>query len=149
MTFGAFSPLPLRLGGTATEGWAPEQHARLCADLVAVKRTAPLAKMRISQLAGSPFTAAVETYHGQNGAGLGYAPSIVTNGAGDITLTFPVYWTDEYDIQHPVKLRQAVITGAETTCRFHAYVIAGQTIRIRSFDAAGAAISSALGVKVW
>ena len=149
MPFGAFAPLPIRLGGSATEGWAPEQHARVCADLVAVKRTAPLAKLSVSQLAGSPFTAAVTSYHGQNGAGLTYAPSITTNGVGDITLTWPAYWTDEFGIQHALKLRQAVVTGAETTCRFHSYIIAARTIRIRSFNDAGVATSSALGIKVW
>jgi hypothetical protein len=149
MPFGAFAPLPLRLGGSATEGWAPEQHARLCADLVAVKRTAPLCRLYVTQNSGSPFAASVVTYHGQNGNGLAYAPTVTVNGAGDVTLTYPGYWTDEFERQCALKIRHAIPSASSTAARFINHVISGRTIRVRSFDAAGAAISSNFGIRVW
>lgn len=149
MTWGALSPMPIRFGGSPTEGWAPEQHARLCADLVAVKRTAPLARLYVTQDAGSPFAAAIVTYHGQNGNGLAYAPTIAVNGAGDVTLTWPAYWTDEFEHQYPLKIRQAIPKASATAARFINHVISGRTIRVRSFNDAGAAISSNFGMRVW
>jgi hypothetical protein len=149
MPFGAFAPLPLRLGGSAEEGWAPAQHARFCADLVAVKRTAPLARLYVTQDSGSPFAATVAVYRGQNGVGLAYAPTITVGGAGDVTLTFPAYWTDEFGRQFPLKLRQAMPKASAAAARFVNHVISGRTIRVRSFDAAGAAISSDFGMRVW
>lgn len=149
MPWGSLAALPIRLGGSAEEGWAPEQHARLCADLVAVKRTAPLARLYVTQNSGSPFAAAVAVYRGQNGVGLGYAPTIAVGGAGDVTVTFPAYWTDEFGRQFPLKLRQAIPKASATAARFINHIISGRTIRVRSFDAAGAAISSNFGMRVW
>jgi hypothetical protein len=42
MSFGAFAPLPLRLTSHA-DGWSAEQHARACADMVAMVSTMPFA----------------------------------------------------------------------------------------------------------
>jgi hypothetical protein len=142
---GAFWPLPLRLG----PGWRPEQHARLCADLVAVKRTGPLCRLYVTQNTGSPFAASVAVYHGQNGNGLAYAPGLTVNGAGDVTLTWPAYWTDEFARQYPLKIRHAIPSASSTTARFVNHVISGRTVRVRSFDAAGAAIASNFGLRVW
>lgn len=145
MPFGAFAPLPLRLGGSAEEGWAPEQHARLCTDLVSIRRVLPLARVLVTH-AG---TAAVTQYWGQNGAGLLYAPFIVTNGTGDVSLTFPAYWEDDYGSQYPIKLRQAIVMSSDTAARFPVYQITGQTIRVRTFDSTGAAVSSGFSLRVW
>jgi hypothetical protein len=149
MVWGALAPLPIRLGGSAEEGWAPEQHARLCADLVAVKRTAPLARLYVAQDSGGPFAATVTSYRGQSGVGLAYAPSISVTGAGDVTLTFPAYWTDEFGRQYPLKIRQAIPKASATTARFINHVISARTVRVRSFDAAGAAIACNFGMRVW
>lgn len=149
MTWGTLSPLPVRLGGSAEEGWAPEQHARFCADLVAVKRTGPLARLFVTQDSAGPFAATVTVYRGQNGSGLTYAPTVTVNGAGDVTLTWPAYWTDDYQRQFPLKLRHAIPRASATTARFINHVISGQTVRVRSFDAAGAAIASNFSLRVW
>lgn len=83
--FGAFAPLPLRLGGSSEEGWTASQQSRVSADLVAAFRAAPLAILTINQ-AGT-----ISSYHGQNGVGLANAPT-VTGSGGDLTLT----WSRHY-----------------------------------------------------
>lgn len=93
MTFGAFAPLPLRLGGTSTEGWGPEEHARLAADLVAVTRTAPFARFRYTK---SGSTVTISNYTGRNGSGSAFAPSVTVNGTGDVTFTWPAAYLDAY-----------------------------------------------------
>lgn len=143
MPFGAFAPLPLRLGGTAEEGWAPEQHARVCADLVAVRRTQPLTRFYFNGVAN------ITSYWAQNSAGLIQIPQTVVNATGDYTFNFPAYWQDDYGQQAPIKLRQAVITTADTAARFPVYAIAGQGIRVRIFDAAGSAVDSAFTIRIW
>jgi hypothetical protein len=142
---GALWPLPLRLG----PGFTPEQHARLCADLVAVKRTAPLVRLYVTQDSGGAFPAVVASYRGQNGVGLAYAPSILVTGAGDVTLTFPAYWTDEFSRQYPLKVRHVIAKASSTAARFINHVISGRTVRVRSFDAAGAAVACNFALRAW
>ncbi len=84
--FGAFAPMPLRLGGDSQEGWTAQQQSRVAADVVAVFRASSLAVLTITS-AGT-----ISSYHGQNGAGLGNAPTITVNGTGDFTLT----WSTSY-----------------------------------------------------
>lgn len=142
---GAFWPLPLRLG----PGWMPEQHARLCADLAAVRRTLPHAQLTVNQDAGSPFAASVTTYLGQNGAGLGYAPTVAVTGEGDVTLTWPSYWTDDYEIQHPVKIRQAIAMSSATGVRFPVVTLLPHAVRVRTKDLAGNPIASPFSLRIW
>ncbi|UOF77309.1 hypothetical protein [Caudoviricetes sp.] len=149
MPFGALAPLPLRLGGSPTEGWAPEQHARFCADLVAVKRTLPLARLAVNQNAGSPYAAAVTAYLGQNGAGLLFAPTVTVHGQGDVTLTWQNYWTDDYDRQHPVKIRQAIARSSATACRFPTCELLPHAVRVRTVTDAGAAVASPFFLRIW
>jgi hypothetical protein len=149
MPFGAFAPLPLRLGGSAEEGWAPAEHARLCADLTAVRRVSPLARLYVNQDTGSPFAASVTSYAGQNGVGLLYAPTVTMNGAGDVTLTWPAYWTNDYQVQYPVKIRQARATPHATAARYRTVELLPRAVRVRCFDAAGAAAATPFSLTIW
>lgn len=149
MPFGSLAPLPLRLGGSSEQGWAPEQHARICADLVAVKRTLPLARLFLNQDVGTPFAASVTVYLGQNGAGLTYAPAVTVNGEGDVTLTWPSYWTDDYDRQFPVKIRQARACSSATAARFPTTELLPHAVRVRTVTDAGVAAASPFTLRIW
>lgn len=70
MPFGAWSPLPLRLGADPQRGWSSQAQSRLAADLVAAKRTLPLAQLTIDCSTG-----AVLSYTSQYGTGPGNAPA--------------------------------------------------------------------------
>lgn len=54
--FGGFAPFPMRLGGDRETGWPVEDHARLAADIVALKRTAPFAVMNYTAGIGAAMT---------------------------------------------------------------------------------------------
>lgn len=152
MPLGSFAPLPLRLGGSTEEGWAPAQHARFCADLVAVKRVTPLAVWSFSQDSGSPYAVTMLHYFGQNGVGLAYAPTATVNGLGDVSFAFSVpYFTDEYGVQEPWKIRHvtarnhdnASVDGAFTTA-----TMINRGVRVR-FSRDGSNASGVVCVKVW
>lgn len=147
MGFGALCPLPLRLGGSAEEGWTPEQHARFCADLGAIKRVAPLASWRYTST-GSDAT--VLTYVGQNGSGLAYAPTPTRNGSGDISFAWPSqYFEDEYGVQHTFKVR-AVRVGAGDTVGFTAvWETIANGVRVRRISHSGATLDGIGHVTVW
>lgn len=150
MAFGALAPLPLRLGGSPEEGWTPEQHARFCADLVAVKRTMQLARLVVSQISGSPFTASVAYYSGQNGAGIINAPAALGNAAGDVSVTFPAFWEDEYERQFPVRVRQAIARPLSLSANYATCEIAGANeVRVRVFNDSGSAVAANFALRVW
>lgn len=140
---GALWPLPIRLG----PGWTPAQHARFCADLCAVKRVAPLARVFVNQDAGSPWASSVTAYFGQNGSGLAYAPTPTTNGEGDVTLTWPAYWEDEYGVQHALKIRQVI--PMVTSTRIVVSEILTNGVRVRMFTDAGVAAASPFSLRIW
>jgi hypothetical protein len=149
MPFGAFAPMPLRLGGSSVDGVSPEQHARLCADMVAVKRVAPLATWRFSCDAS---TATVDYYVGQNGSGLAYAPTATRNGNGDVSFVWDdPYFEDEYGIQHPFLIRAVMATSAGTagTVSSSAWEIITRGVRIRRVSDAGAQQVGISHVTVW
>lgn len=141
MPWGGYAPMPIRLGGSDEEGWAPEQHARMCGDVVAAKRSAPFCVFTIVQNGDSDWS--IESYYGQNGVGLAYAPTSFTyNGDGDITIQFAsAYWEDDYEIQHPIKFRSAVATAHVTSANMlevqTELVARGVRIRIQDGDGAG------------
>lgn len=68
MGFGGLYPAPHRLGGNTREGWRAEQHARACADLVALQRVMPLCVFSL-RCDPAAFTASLVTYLGRNGQG--------------------------------------------------------------------------------
>lgn len=115
MTFGAYAPMPLRLGGSVAEGMSASQHARLCADLVAVKRVMPLAAWTFFQQDTPPYSTAITSYFGMNGSGLLYAPTLSVNDLGDVDFQWSsAFFEDEYGQQHPRKLRAFMGTSAST-----------------------------------
>lgn len=90
--FGAFAPLPLRLtAASATEGWASVQHARLAADVVSAWRSSPLAVMTVEVGASS---VSLVSYHGRNGSGSAYAPTLTYTSATQPCLAV---WDRIYD----------------------------------------------------
>jgi hypothetical protein len=90
--FGAFAPLPLRLtGDSATHGWSAPQHARMCADMLAAWRTAPLAVMTV-EVGASAVT--LVSYHGRNGIGSEYAPTLTYTSA---TQPCKAVWAPTYE----------------------------------------------------
>ncbi len=109
--FGAFAPMPLRLGRDAKRAWPAEAHARLCADLLAVKRTLPFAVLTYT-ISGS--TATIDSYVGMNGIGTDAAPSIsavTIVGAGAGLFVWDRFYEDAYEVPHPVFIRAAKHVG--------------------------------------
>lgn len=149
MPFGAFAPLPLRLGGSDEEGWSPEQHARFCADLVAVKRVSPLARLFVNQDATNPYAVSVVYYFGQNGSGLAYAPTVTNGGAGIVSLAFPSYWTDEYEVQQAFQIRQALATPQSSSAATSVVSISSNTVTVRTFNDSGVAAALPFSLRVW
>lgn len=135
MAFGAFAPLPLRLGGDSFQGWSPQAHARLCADLVALKRVQPLATWAYTISAGPTIT--VHAYRGMNGFGSVFAPTSVYNATGDVTFTLSRTFEDPYEIEYPVGIRHAVSLTDGTSGRFSVPLFAGNTVRVRQWNASG------------
>lgn len=82
---GGFAPLPIRLGGSATEGWTASQHARFAADLVALSRVVPVAVLTYTVSAG---TITLHSYRGVNGVGSTHAPTITSPSTGVSVVTF-------------------------------------------------------------
>ena len=102
---GGFEPAPFRLGGAGNEeGITPEQHARMCADLVAMWRSLPLAVVEVDD------DGTVLSYKGRNGSGVSAAPTVVAAGSGVYTLT----WSNQYptgykDEKHNWSIRTASV----------------------------------------
>lgn len=150
MTWGGFSPAPIRLGGSATEGWAPEQHARFCADLVAVSRVAPLATWTCN--AGN-FE--YISYYGMNGSGLEYAPSIAVDASGTYSFTWPTaVLEDDYGIQQAFKIRHVIATahdsgsgGGDQASVLATVIARGVQVRVR--DVGGLLVDRIVTVSVW
>lgn len=154
---GAFCPLPIRLGGSAIDGLPAAQHARLCADLVAVSRTAPLAVWTYEQIFDDPYTVTITSYWGQNGSGLAYAPAPTVNGGsfGDVSFTWSSQvFEDEYGVQHPIPIRAALAKGHTRSVSQKDTVgnveLIAKGVRVYSIDSgAGSAIYGTMSVRVW
>jgi hypothetical protein len=151
MAFGAFAPLPLRLGGDATTGLTPEQHARICADLVALKRVQPLATWLYTQTASN--AASISYYLGQNGSGLAYAPTATPNASGDVSFTWsPGVFEDPYGQQWPIRIRAALAYpqyGASLNIASSSPQIIANGVRVYSLSQSGIQRNGATIVKVW
>jgi hypothetical protein len=118
---GGFAPLPIRLGGTAQNGLTAAQHARICADMVAMARTMPLA--RIGLTTGQT---GVRHYQAQPITGVANAPdiSIGAPGAGWVRVTWPEGYTDPFGEGEPWRISAAEVGVLQysTPVRAH-YVI--------------------------
>jgi hypothetical protein len=145
MNLGGLCPAPWPLGRDLT---APE-HARICADVVAVSRTLPFAVMRVFIVGG--VSATVTDYIGQNGVGLDYAPTGSVSGTGDFTLTWEPSYVDGYDIAEPIALRHGKITSQQTASVDGVVeILTRSSCRVRTFNtASGAAANSHCYVVVW
>lgn len=127
MGFGAFCPLPFRLGGSSEEGLTAAQHARLCADLVAVKRTVPLAVFTYN-----PTGNAITNYLGVNGFGSTFAPTPTWTNTGRIGFNWPTHsFEDPYEIVQPFAVRHATATVHSTVGEYAEVIIAGGTYQFQ------------------
>lgn len=66
-------------------------------------------------------------------------PSAARNGDGDVTFTFAASHTDEYGVAAAWAPTQCTVSCYGSTFADATYEISGQTVRVRVFDAAGAA----------
>lgn len=122
MPFGGFCPFPLRLGGDAETGWSAAEHARACADLAAVKRTLPLAKLTFSQTGAA---ATIIHFTAQWGSEVANRPTFTYGGfTGLSTWTFALNAVDAYDISEPITFRHGL------GCAAHDGVIAFANVEI-------------------
>jgi hypothetical protein len=106
VTLGAFSPLPLRLSDHK-DGLSARQHARICADLVAMVRSAPLAIIRVSLDTGDVLASLAQ---------FGFtAPTVVVNATGHITVTWPRSHADQFDAAAAMNLTSARASSHSAT----------------------------------
>lgn len=144
--FGSLTPLPLRLGGSPEEGWSPEQHSRMCADLVAVRRTAWLLVMTYTK-AGAVVT--VHSYRDQTKQGALNAPSAVVDATGQVTFTLARNWLDEFDDELPVKILGGEGSFHGSTCGSVSLVShTANAFTFKSFDAAGVGVDGKVTVRL-
>ncbi len=138
MPLGAFAPLPLRLGGSDTEGWSVTKHARMCADLVALKRSSPLCVFTYTK---SGATITIQSYLGQNGAGLAYAPDSVSVVGVQTTFKWTLRsFSDPYDISYPINVKHGVACGQGTTFLSGRVVCFANGAGVVLYNSAGSAV---------
>lgn len=145
---GGFCPLPARLGGDALTGLTAEQHARLAADLVALKRTARFCSFSWSAQSGS---AVVSNYKGMNGVGAAFAPTGVLAGNTVLFTWAPALFTDAYGTPYPFTPRHAVVTASSASFARAVHVLVVNGLSVKLFDAAGAVIAPPIAgtCEVW
>ena len=146
---GGFAPLPLRLGGTPTDGITAEQWSRLAADLSAVVRTAPFAIITIQQTGDA--VAVLVAYQAQHGVGVSHAPTIVANGAGRLTITWAPAYTDPFGNAQAVNIKHADAMALSAGAALMATVdLTGRAdVDVRTFDTTGAETSTTVTVAVY
>jgi len=155
--FGALGGVfPFRLGGTPENGVTAAQHARYCADLVAVGRVAPLGSWRFTKSSGS---VTITSYSGRNGVGPAHAPSVglVThNSVEHMLFTWPgAKFPDPLDSTRllPVVPRMAIAvaerTGSDSRCCNALPLFAGVAVSIIDLSGGGAEVDGSGYVTVW
>jgi hypothetical protein len=145
MSFGGFAPLPERLGTDPETARSAAQHARLVADTVALRRVADLCSFAFST---NGSTATVSNYDGANGEGLAWMPdSIVVNGTGDVSFRWASrVFVDEYETARPVAIRGFEVGGAGSAFVEVTGELIDGGVRVRLWNAAGAAVNGAASV---
>lgn len=136
-----------------------EGFTRLVADAEATTRTSPMLSMRYTNRDGTPDAPLVLSAYMMVGVSLaGYEgdlapdsfPDGARNGTGDVTFTFDSSFTDAYDISEAFAPTQCLVSVEGSTAAHATYVISSQTLRIRVWDAAGAALADkTVSVVVW
>lgn len=150
MPFGGFAPLPLRLGNDLSAA----QHARMCADLVAIKRTLPFAVITYHPTAGAGST--FETYglYARNGVHVapfpsGFYPGVTVNGTGDVTFTWANALDDDLGVSEGLRFLKAIAKPhADGTGGKAVVEISGKTVRVRTFQT-GVARDLRTTLRVW
>jgi hypothetical protein len=150
MAHGGFAPFPRRhSGGSTVYGESAANYARQVADNVALKRTR---KLCVFTFTTDGATASVSVYIGLNGNGLAHQlDTIVANGTGDTSLS----WTDirsfvdDYEIVHSLKPRAAIGTVQGATYAKSVFELLDTGVRVRTFNAAGAAVNADVTVTLW
>ncbi len=149
--FGALGGvLPVRLGGSATEGITAEQWARVTADWYAIRQTAPLFQFAWRVSGGVPDRA---FYHGVNGSGVAYAPDTLSINSDGGATGLDISWsnqnfTDPYGVQSSFTVRAAVarfFDGGFAEATVTIGRLDPQKIRVTLFNAAGSAITPITG----
>lgn len=136
--FGGFAPLPLRLNeGDPRDVWTPEQHARFCSDMRNAVLTAPLALLQYT----GGTTPTVDFYLAQDGTLS--EPTIVNNGTGDQTITWPAVVTDEFGDVEGFNIRHVRATVRETNPPIsysaagwtpNVTIVSSRSVRVRTYD---------------
>jgi hypothetical protein len=147
MPLGAFAPLPIRLGGSAADGWTATQHARVCADMVSVKRTAPLAVVSVTVNASTATASGI--FQGTSGYS---SVGAVRNADGDATFSLPATWSDAYGVEHRVVPRVAEGTCANNMVHTFASCmcsVSGSAIRVVTTAVSGTARNGTSTVVVY
>lgn len=126
-----------------------EAITRMAADLSAIVRTADFFEADITCHDGSPDDPTINSvlmmtgvrassYEG-DAPPTGF-PGVVRNGTGDVTITFASTYTDPYGVSEAFAPAFVHVSMQGTAFADATYVISGQTVRIRVFDAAGSAL---------
>lgn len=127
-----------------------EGYTRLAADSEATTRTGPMLTLRYTNRDGTPDAPLVLSVYMMVGVSLaGYEgdlapdsfPDGARNGTGDVTWTIDSSFLDAYGISEPFVPTQCLVSCEGTTFASATYVISGQTIRVRVWNAAGAALA--------
>jgi hypothetical protein len=148
MPLGLFAPLPLRLGGSAEEGWSAADHARVCADLVLLKKSAPLAVWTFTKVGA---TVTIHDYYGLNGAGAVYAPddiSLIGTGAVGFNWSIRLF-EDPYQVVHPLSAKHGKVSGHGSTSLRGDVVVVANGVSVYTFNGAGAAADGKATVALW
>lgn len=145
MPFGAYAPLPIRLGGTAEEGWTAAQHARLCADLIAAKRVLPYATLSAD---GTTITA----FASMPGMSTALHPVITSAGSNVWAVDFDDGPEDEYEITGPLQIVSArgfsPVSGIIVTCGLSQATSARVIVTLRT-HAGGVPPGAKFTLRVW
>jgi hypothetical protein len=135
MPLGLFAPMPLRLGGSAEEGWTAAQHARACADLVALKKSAFLAIWTYTKSGG---IVTIHDYYGLNGAGSAYAPDQVFYTPSFVTFGWSNrLFEDPYQVTHPINAKSGKACGHGSASIRTKVTIIANGLEVRAYDSAG------------
>lgn len=148
MAFGAFAPMPLRLGGTAEDGWSPGQHARMACDVAAMYSVKCFAILTYT-VSGSTVT--VHAYNGRDGVGVSFAPTPTVNSTGNVTWTWAASWEDSLETTHVLAFSHARASthGTAPTCG-RIVSASGRTCRVATIDlGTNAAADCKVTLRVW
>lgn len=106
MPFGAFSPLPLRLGADPDRGWSSQAQSRMAADLVAARRTLPIAQFTLDTSTGTFLS-----YTAQYGTGPANAPTFSALSTGHYALVWAKAYKDWNEVYNAWRVRAVEVTA--------------------------------------